>query len=162
LRRNSGGVGGPRRPADAVKIGDHWYKAFATPMQWETAVQTCEQLGGNLVIIDTPAENQAVAQLMLQQLGSQAAERASCWLGVSDAEEEGVFRRLDGVVVPSSRPPLGGPPPFVKWAGGEPNNGGGDEDFVAMQVSLQNNQLVSDWNDHNRNAWCYFVCEWDH
>jgi hypothetical protein len=171
LRRTSGGAGGPRRPLDAQKIGDHWYKAYPAFMTWDTAVLTCENLGGNLFIPDNPQENQAVAQLVLQSLGSQLAERAAVWLGITDAEQEGKFVRLDGAVLPPPPPPGAPPlppppgpgaPPFAKWYGNEPNNGNGDEDHVYMEISLQNGQVNYDWRDVNRNAPCYVICEWDH
>ena len=154
VRKTSNGAGGPRRPLDAVKIGEHWYQLYPNPMHWETAVASCENLGGNLLILDNGAESQAVAQMALQRLSPLGMERGNVWLGANDVEQEGIFRRIDGVTVL--------PPAYVNWYGGEPNNANGDEDHLTMEVSLAGGQINSGWRDVHRFSQNYLICEWDH
>ncbi len=74
LRKTSNGAGGPRRPLDAVKIGDRWYQYYSIPMYADAAQAMCENLGGNLLMLDNAAESQAVAQFVLQRLSTLGAE----------------------------------------------------------------------------------------
>lgn len=155
LRKTSNGAGGPRRPLDAVKIGDRWYQYYSIPMYADAAQAMCENLGGNLLMLDNAAESQAVAQFVLQRLSTLGAERATIWLGANDVDKEGTFRRLDGV-------PLA-PPAYVNWVDGEPNNGNGDEDHVSWDISYSSGEIFTSWRDGNR-SWVQMttVCEWDH
>ncbi len=151
LRKASGGAGGPRRPLDAVKIGEHWYKFYDAPLTWPLADRACEQLGGQLVSIDSPAENDAMAGILLKSAGGQ--ERATCWLGFSDSGVEGQFRLQDGT------PLL--PPLYTNWQPGEPDNSNGSEDAGAFNASFSNGRLIGQWVDANPGHMTPFICEWD-
>ena len=131
LRKASGGAGGPRRPLDAVKIGDHWYKYYDASLVWTSAEQACEQLGGQLLSIDDPAENDAMAGFLLKSAGGQ--EQATCWLGLSDLAVEGQFRLLDGT------PLL--PPLYANWQPNQPDNSGGTEDAGLLDATFSNGTL---------------------
>ena len=151
LRKASGGAFGPRRPLDAVKIGDHWYKYYDSTLTWTTADRACEQLGGQLLSIEGPAENDAMAGLLLKSAGGQ--EQASCWLGLSDLAVEGQFRLLDGT------PLL--PPLYANWQPNQPDNNGGTEDAGALHATFSNGKLLGQWMDSNPAASHPFICEWD-
>lgn len=151
LRKASGGACGPRRPLDAVKIGDRWYKVFASPVTQTIAEQTCEELGGQLCTIESPQENDAVTQYLLKSSGGQ--ERAYCWLGYSDAAQEGQFRNFDGT------PLL--PPIYANWSPGQPDNQGGTEDGVYLEAVFSGGQVTGTWSDGNAAAAYPFICEWD-
>ena len=149
-RKASGGAGGPRRPLDAVKIGDRWYKYYPMNLPWPAAVETCARLGGSLLTIETPTENQAVAELVLR---SAKVERASCWLGISDEASEGKFVNLEGVPIV--------PPAYFNWVAGQPDNSLGTEDAVLMDVIFQADTLTGQWADTIATTPLPFVCEWD-
>ncbi len=151
LRKASGGAGGPRRPLDAVKIGDHWYKYYDAPLLWTSAERACEQLGGQLVSIDAPAENDAMARLLLKSAGG--PEQATCWLGISDLAVEGQFRLLDGT-------PLV-PPLYANWQPSQPDNQGGSEDAGLLYATFSNGTLSAQWVDGNAASPYPFICEWD-
>jgi serine/threonine protein kinase len=151
LRKASGGACGPRRPLDTVKIGDRWYKVYASPVTQTIAEQTCEELGGQLCTIESPQENDAVTQYLLKSSGGQ--ERAYCWLGYSDAAQEGQFRNFDGA-------PLV-PPTYANWSPGQPDNQGGTEDGVLLEAVFANGQFTGNWVDGNAAAAYPFICEWD-
>ena len=44
-------VGAVSIPADAVKYGSHYYKAYDDPMSWTDAKVYCESLGGHLATV---------------------------------------------------------------------------------------------------------------
>lgn len=155
-RKASGAAFAARHPLDAVKIGEHWYKFYPTLAGWQQAADICEKLGGQLLTIETPAENNAVAQFLLSRGGN--AENVSVWLGASDQEQEGTFRWLDGTPLTS--------PAYSNWGAGQPDNFRGNEDWVTMTVTLQNGAVSTSWNDaassEPPNGGNYFfVCEWD-
>lgn len=111
-------------------VGDTWNNAQARAMA----------MGGNLVRIDSAAENSFVASLLAGTGGG------SAWIGGSDQSSEGDWRWVDGNVpfwsglaannaIPGA--PVGGL--YVNWNGGEPNDAGG-EDFAEIQAS-------GGWND---------------
>ncbi|MGC3970398.1 MAG: C-type lectin domain-containing protein [Pirellulales bacterium] len=151
LRKASNGAFGPRRPLDAVKIGEHWYKFYGSTLTWAMAERTCEELGGQLTTIESPAENNALTQYLLKSAGSQ--ERASCWLGMSDTAQEGQFRLIDGT-------PLA-PPLYTNWLAGQPDNGNGAEDVGTLDATFSAGQFTGVWADVNSAALLPFICEWD-
>lgn len=151
LRKASGGACGPRRPLDAVKIGDHWYKYYDAPLLWSSAERACEQLGGQLLSIDGRAENDAVAGLLLKSAGG--SEQAMCWLGINDLAAEGQFRLLDGTPL---MPPL-----YANWQPNQPDNQGGTEDAGLLYATFSNGMLSAQWVDGNAGSPYPFLCEWD-
>jgi hypothetical protein len=155
-RKTSGNAFAGRHPLDAVRIGERWYKFYPSPAGWQQAVDICEKLGGQLVTIESPAKNDAIARFLLSRGGN--AENVSTWLGASDQELEGTFRWLDGTVLAA--------PAYTNWSGSEPNNGNGNEDWAIMTATLQNGEISSLWYDvyssEPPNWGNYpFVCEWD-
>ncbi|MBL9083241.1 MAG: C-type lectin domain-containing protein, partial [Planctomycetales bacterium] len=128
-----------------------WYKVFASPVTQTIAEQTCEELGGQLCTIESPQENDAVTQYLLKSSGGQ--ERAYCWLGYSDAAQEGQFRNFDGA-------PLA-PPTYANWSPGQPDNQGGTEDGVYLEAVFSAGQVTGSWFDGNAAAAYPFICEWD-
>jgi hypothetical protein len=78
---------------------------------WTDAYTYAVRLGGNLVTINDAKEN--------DWLVSTFADSPNLWTGLTDRHNEGVYRW-------SSGQPVG----FTNWHPGEPNNMGGDEDYV--------------------------------
>lgn len=146
-RKASGGAGGPRRPLDAVKIGDRWYKYYPSNLTWQMAGRTCEQLGGRLPAVDSPVRNQALSEFLLK---ASASERATCWLGLSDLATEGTFVTTEGL-----------PQPYSNWQGGEPDNAGGVEDGAVLDATFSSGQVTGLWRDWNIDNPLPFLCEWD-
>ena len=92
----------------------------------------CSALGGRLVAIDDLTENRALF-----------AAGAIGWIGLDDIESEGEFRWLDDTRAG-----------FAWWAGGEPNNSGGNEHCVEMTAD-------GHWNDLPCDTARGFTCEVD-
>ncbi|MFK5956539.1 MAG: lectin-like protein, partial [Planctomycetota bacterium] len=93
---------------------------------FSTANAMAIALGGNLVSIDSGAEN----SWLLSNFGNFGGTQRNLLLGLNDTALEGTFVWSSGEALT-----------YTNWAAGEPNNGGGgNEDFV---------QIVSggQWND---------------
>ena len=81
-------AGKKRIPADAVERSGHFYKVYeAPPKSWLQAQSKCEELGGNLAIINTSSELRFLARL--------ASDYSIVWLGASGNFEEG-WKWVDG------------------------------------------------------------------
>ncbi len=78
---------------------------------WQNAQTTCAAAGGDLAIVDSAEENDA----LFAAIGAKI-DVGNMWIGLSDADVEGRFRWVSGE-------PIGELP----WRDGEPNNVG-DED----------------------------------
>ncbi len=77
---------------------------------WEDAQAEAQRLGGNLVTINSAAE-----EVWIQQnFGSEEA----FWIGLSDQAQEGVFQWANGEAVT-----------YTNWAPGEPNDWQGNQDY---------------------------------
>jgi hypothetical protein len=78
------------RPKDTVKFGGHTYALIKEPATWHVAKQRCEEMGGHLVMIETPQEEAFTVKL---------CESMVAWVGASDEDTEGAFRWIDGSMV---------------------------------------------------------------
>lgn len=95
------------------------------PARWDVAQRTCVANGGELAMIDTDAENNALFQALRPRMGV-----PDLWIGLSDEAIENNFRWISGE-------PLQTP----IWHPGEPNDFGGVEDCVQWVLS------DGRWND---------------
>jgi glucose/arabinose dehydrogenase len=93
-------------------------------MTWSQAQAEAVNRGGNLVILNSAAEEQLIKQLF--------GESEAFWIGLSDSQTEGTYRWVNG-----------DPLTYTNWLPGEPNNWGGDEDYIAMNFGAG-----SQWNDY--------------
>jgi hypothetical protein len=142
-------VVGPCLPdSDCVKhtYGGRSYFVCSNPRTWSAARTQCQtQLLGDLVRIDDQAENDFVL--------SKAS--ASAWIGATDASVEGTWRWIDNAAQfwsgPAAGNSVGGL--FGKWAAGEPNDSGGNEDCGVLQAP------GGTWTDLACGGTRGFVCE---
>ncbi|KAM7406935.1 hypothetical protein PAMA_002912 [Pampus argenteus] len=112
------------------------YFISITSDSWEKGRQDCRDRGGDLVVIDSPEEQEFLSKIANQ----------STWIGLSDREKEGTWKWTDGT-----------PLTLTYWHTGEPNNGGGDprvgeEDCVHMRPT-------NEWNDLSCDASLQWICE---
>lgn len=84
---SSGGI--RPKPKNLVKFGGHEYAIVDQKVTWHVAKRMCEEMGGHLVIIETPNEEQFILTL---------AEKESklAWIGATDEELENDWRWIDG------------------------------------------------------------------
>ena len=107
----------------------HFYYLLS-PGTWSQSESFARSLGGHLVTIDDAEENTWVRATFSSLGGVQRR----LWLGLTDRAQEGQF-------VWSS----GSPSTYRNWLAGEPNNSGGNEDFVFMYSP--NEGRGATWND---------------
>jgi hypothetical protein len=127
-------------PADAVAFQGHWYRAYEEAGSWHQAKARCESMGGYLVCIESADEQNFIAIL---------ADGRYLSLGATDEKEEDVWVWVNGA-------------PFnpTFWMSGQPNNYGGDENYLATYDG-------GEWVDvaaEGGGFWMPtgFICEWDH
>jgi len=80
---------------------------------WQDARNFCQAWGGDLVEIDSDAENEALARRI----------EANVWIGATDQEEEGTFRWAGGA-----------PLAYVGWGRDQPNDLEANEDCSELRL----------------------------
>jgi len=104
---------------------------------WPQANDICNRLQVHLVTIANQGENDFLTNAL------QGFEIHSCWIGLTDEDNEGVFRWVTGE-----------PLDFTNWRAGEPNNVWGDEHFATIVIP-DNGQ----WNDFRLGGQTNFIVE---
>lgn len=100
---------------------------------WHVSKRRCEEMGGHLLIINTPREYEFIKQMAAKHPGMY-------WIGATDEEQEGKWMWVDGS-------PAGD-------LGRHINNANGNENFLSWSTDL------AAPNDTNDGRAC-FICEWD-
>ncbi|XP_008053830.1 low affinity immunoglobulin epsilon Fc receptor [Carlito syrichta] len=118
--RVSGGSVCNTCPGNWVNFQRKCYYFGEGAKQWIQARYACSDVGGRLVSIHSPEE---------QDFLTKHASKKGSWIGLRDLDVEGEFIWMDG-----------SPVDYSNWLPGEPNNHGQGEDCVMMQGS-------GHWND---------------
>lgn len=113
------------------------YCAHSTMRNFSDAQAECQKSGGNLAVIRSAADNDAIMEVLSGPLGG----ADSVWIGFTDEAEEGRFVWTSGEAAG-----------FTSWNGGEPNNSG-EEDCGTW---IANSGL---WNDRACGAKLWSLCE---
>ncbi|XP_066435713.1 collectin-12 isoform X1 [Eleutherodactylus coqui] len=106
---------------------------------YDDAKLFCEEKGATLVIIESKEEQ----QFMRKQING----KGNFWIGLTDTEEENVWKWLDGTI-----------PTFTNWKAGQPDNwtpemGPGEDCAGLIYTGL--------WNDFHCQDFNNFICEKD-
>jgi hypothetical protein len=131
----------------------HRYKVFREAgLDWMTAKNRCEAMGGHLVTISDEQENQFMIALATKTLGD--INNTGIWLGASDERNEGQWEWLDGT-----------PFKYSNWNEGSPN-GKDKENHLLLLLYFRGPQgkEVRGWADQpmaGKLHVIYFACEWD-
>ena len=104
---------------------------------WKAARNICKKLGGDLAVIGT-ADVEA-------ELEKYLPDDIEVWFGLTDQEEEGTWKWVNGA-------PMG----YANWDDGEPNNHFGTENCVHFSVFHDHPYK---WNDMDCLAHYNFLCE---
>ncbi|XP_034003344.1 CD209 antigen-like protein E [Trematomus bernacchii] len=115
------------------KFGSSFYLLSTEHASWEQSKQDCTARGADLVIVDSEEEQEFITSMI----------KEDTWIGLSDREEGGTWKWVDG-----------SPLTLTFWIEGEPDNGGGgfEEDCVNINPS-------TGWNGWS--CWNYlpWICE---
>ena len=113
------------------------YRVFTGSYSWDQAKLMCEAMGGHLATLTTAGEDRYVYGLCKER------GALTCYLGASDAAEEGVWKWITGEKWEYSR-----------FASGEPSSGR-SENYLAFYSGHSD----GGWNDYSGST--SFVCEWE-
>lgn len=124
-----GGKSNDRLFGDSREIfTNEGHQYFLTEIaSWQQAQEEAESYGGDLVTINDADEQ----NWLVETFGN--GERF--WIGLSDQETEGEFKWSSGET-----------PDYTNWGDGQPDDGNGGEDYVAMNFTAPGN-----WNDFGSN-----------
>jgi len=120
------------------------YKLIDRSLSWTEAKADAEARGGYLATVTSPAE----WSNLVAQVGAANLANREIWLGASDAASEGSWRWVTGEAFQYSR-----------WGSGQPNNSGGNQDYL--------HTWKGGWNDlaksgvaHGKTYNDGYLCEW--
>jgi glucose/arabinose dehydrogenase len=111
-------------PSGVLTYNGNQYLLTSTLLTWEQAQTEALNRGGNLVTINDAAEETWLKQAFSATEGF--------WIGINDRRVEGQFEWVNGETAS-----------YRNWTPGEPNNGGGNQDFGWMNYGT-NRQ----WDDN--------------
>ncbi|XP_022083774.1 C-type lectin domain family 4 member M-like [Acanthaster planci] len=128
-----------RCPASWIERQTSCYKTDDEQRTWENGEAYCNQLGAELVVIETAQENEFIRELLNDQ------SKDFAWLGCNDRATERTWVCYSEATVGM---------PFENWAPSQPNNAAGD-DCVSISKSGK-------WSDSKCSAdFVYVICEAD-
>ena len=134
-----------RIPKNAIKWNGHHYLAVNSKVTWNQAKAACEAAGGYLVRVQSREESNFIVRLAQRHLPLvvfNPSHKIYCWIGGSDAEQEGLWRFSDG-----------SPMEYMNWKHGHEGEGGGD--MIELFDTGKWNAMPSD------DRHISFICEWD-
>lgn len=113
------------KPTAEITYGNKVYRFYTAGIPYALAERYCEELGGNLVKIESEEKNNVIAQ-KVKELNK------TFYIGASDEKAEGKFVWRDGSAVT-----------YTNWSQNEPNNTAdcGGENYVQMYANGK-------WNDY--------------
>ena len=124
-------ISGSPCPTGWVLYGKSCYLVIdVLTLEWDGARRNCLKLGGDLVKINTAAENQFILNLIIKQVSK--VTRSGAWLGLH-IKEDSKFYWTDDTLLSG----------YNAWIPGEPNNPSGEK--CSNIVGL--GSLRGKWND---------------
>ncbi|XP_034044136.1 CD209 antigen-like protein E [Thalassophryne amazonica] len=122
-------------PASWLLFQSSCYYISSERKTWDESRQACLQQGADLVIIDSK-----------QEQGFLTGFASNAWIGMTDRDEEGTWKWLDGSTVPTDS---------LLWAAGQPDNAFGGEDCGEIR-SMSNFIGLNDLSCRDKINW---ICE---
>ncbi|KAK9527632.1 hypothetical protein VZT92_014178 [Zoarces viviparus] len=127
----------PGCPVEWVNYRDKCYFFSKDLRSFDDAKATCESTSASLLIINNTEE--------LKWLKKQTVGKGYFWMGLTDREEENVWRWLDGTE-----------PAFTKWKPGQPDDWGHGHEMGEDCAGLIHEGL---WNDFFCEDLISYICE---
>ncbi|XP_025759490.1 CD209 antigen-like protein E isoform X1 [Oreochromis niloticus] len=119
-------------PAGWRKFSCSCYLLSERSDSWHSARKNCTDQGADLVVIDSPKEQNFIVSIT----------QYKTWIGLSDIEQEGTWKWVDGTLLT-----------LKYWASGQPDN----------KLSKENCAMIryngTSWNDGDCEAILKWVCE---
>ncbi|XP_040893045.1 C-type lectin domain family 4 member M-like isoform X2 [Toxotes jaculatrix] len=122
-------------PDNWIKFGNSCYSFSTSKKSWSDSRQSCEKLDAQLVIVSSEEEQTFLSVFV------------NTWIGLTDEEEENVWKWVDGSVVNTTY-----------WKNGQPDNKGYKNDEDCVQTNSASNDL-NNWNDLTCTEDLHFMCE---
>lgn len=129
----------PGCPAEWMNFKDKCYFFSKDLHIFDDAKMTCESMSASMLIINDMEEQ--------KWLKKQTSRKGYFWIGLTDREEENVWRWLDGTE-----------PAFTKWKPGQPDNWGHTHEIGEDCAGLIHDGL---WNDFFCEDLINYICEKD-
>ncbi|KAF3694518.1 C-type lectin domain family 10 member A C-type lectin superfamily member 14 Macrophage lectin 2 [Channa argus] len=109
---------------------------------WEEGREDCKDREADLVVIDNAEEQTFISDFI--------TAGAWIWIGLTDSEEEGTWKWVDGSSLTLS-----------EWAPTQPDNGGGDIEFGEEDCAhfYSGSETRNNWNDLSCNDSVSWICE---
>ncbi|XP_037094454.1 hepatic lectin-like [Pollicipes pollicipes] len=131
-------------PDGFVPCAGQCYARLDTAVAYDQAAADCAERQAHLAVPRTNNENLCAAGL---------AGHERIWLGITDRQEEGVYRAFDGSVVTASE---------THWSQGQPDNTAGVENCVEMWYrGVWNHARFAEWNDLKCTDHVFPMCQLD-
>jgi hypothetical protein len=129
----------------------HSYLLAPQKKNWQMAKRDAEQLGGYLVVINS-SEEQAFIEKILSEALRKENYKEPVWIGLSDEENEGVWKWANGE---TSK--------FTNWQKNQPSNANGitPENYCVIWNAVSNGSKKGQWNDIAGDNVMRYVIEWD-
>ena len=131
-------IDGEEITLEIYSYGNHYYAFVTEAKLWTDAEKYAEYLGGYLATVANEHEN-----TFLYSVNKYKGYNSTFYLGGSDEAEEGNWQWV-----------FGGAFSYTHWAGGEPNNGSGNQDHNTLRTDGY-------WDDDYNTKANYFIIEWD-
>lgn len=119
-----------------VDIGGELFHLCELPMPWAEAAAFCDAKGLTLARIDSVEQSRELRR------AADEHDRERWWIGLSDRDEEGVFRWRDGAALE-----------WAHWARKQPDNDGCNQDCVALKKRGDGT-----WHDTHCGQHRAFIC----
>ncbi|XP_039674619.1 CD209 antigen-like protein E [Perca fluviatilis] len=105
---------------------------------WEKGRQDCRERGADLVIIESSQEQTFLSEFVKKDTWY--------WIGLTDRDEEGTWKWVDGT-----------PLTLKNWRTGQPDNGGGDPQS-GEEDCAHIGPTTTEWNDMSCKSVMYWIC----
>ncbi|XP_037540520.1 galactose-specific lectin nattectin-like [Nematolebias whitei] len=125
-------------PSGWTRHGKRCFLFMRHQYDWASSERTCHRLGGNLASFHSRSDYDFLRNLAYRATGY----HPRTWVGASDAVQEGFWMWSDGSRFD-----------YVSWGRGEPNNAGGREN--CMEINLFGGDYTNDMSCSMRNN---FIC----
>ncbi|XP_035860070.1 C-type lectin domain family 10 member A-like [Sander lucioperca] len=126
-------------PAEWRMFSSSCYLLSAESGSWEKGRQYCRDRGADLMVIDSSEEQTFLSKFIKQN--------ARYWIGLTDRDEEGTWKWVDGT-----------PLTLKNWRRGQPDNGGGDPQW-GEEDCAHIGPYTAEWNDRSCISVMYWICE---